>query len=71
MLRSNNLEVNELNKEDGAHPLHDRGELLLLPFPGENTLRHEERNWLESAEARFAAKGLLTVANGGEYAAAR
>lgn len=36
------------------------GDLVLPTFPGENPLRHEAQNWLETAEARLAAKGLLT-----------
>ena len=36
----------------------------LPPFPGENFLAHAASQWLEQAEARLAARGLLNVAEG-------
>ena len=74
MERSNDLELihhHAGGKGGVGDPAPDRGELVFSPFPGETPLRHEAHIWLESAEARLAAKGLLTVANGGQYAAAR
>ena len=40
-------------------------------FPGENVQSHAATQYKEAAEARFAARNLLVVANGGKPAAAR
>lgn len=53
-------------RNNSAAHANEHGDLTLAPFPGENPLRHEAQEWLESTEAKFANKGLLVVANGGQ-----
>lgn len=70
MLRSNVLEMNPRrarNQGDNTAAAPDCDELVIPPHLGESLLRHWATIWLESAQARLAAKGLYTVANGRQY----
>ena len=59
----------------GSHPKNTLSGLsshIAFPqFPGENVHAHAATQYKEAAEARFAARNLLVVANGGTPAAAR
>ncbi|KAL1508545.1 hypothetical protein AB1Y20_004644 [Prymnesium parvum] len=63
--------MNDLSTKNIELDSTSTGDLTLPKFPGETPLRHEAQEWLETAEAKLAARGLLAVANGGEPAATR